>query len=325
MISAEQLFGMEGVALPSQAGLTLPDMVPGRVLQLDADILAYHCSFDPETTIDQAIGNYQAEAGKYAALAGAEFVNHHVTGSGSSKGGRFEAAIQKPYQGNRDGKPKPMLVEPLREYVRDTFGARGFFCMDREADDSLCIEQQKAIDAGQRDLSVIWSADKDLLMMEGLHLCNDTYNIVDVVGYGGLRLDRSKSTPKIRGWGTAMFWAQMLTGDTADNIQGLIHLTGEMLNKYKPNKASLAANTPEKLAKVAASRKPAPCGAVTVAEILGPCRTDKEAATRVIELYQQAYGADWQRIMRSEAQLLWMRRWSADEGDFRLFFQEVMK
>lgn len=319
------------MTLPSQAGLTLPDLVPGRVLQLDADILAYHVSFDPETTLDQAIGNYRAEVSKFAALAGAEFVNHCVTGSGSSKGGRYEAAIQKAYQDNRSGKPKPLLVGPMREYVRDTYpetaaGDKGFYCLDREADDQLCILQQAAIDRGERNLSVIWSADKDLLMMEGLHLCNDTYNLVDVHGYGGIVLDRSKSSPKVRGWGTAMFWAQMLMGDTADNIQGLLHLTGDMLNKYKPNKAVAACNgDPERLAKLAAKRTPQTCGAVTTFDILGPCQNDREAATRVLQLYQSTYGADWARIMRSEAQLLWMRRWSADENDFRIFMQEVMK
>lgn len=45
---------------------------------------------------------------------------------------------------------------------------------------------------------------------------------------------------------------------------------------------------------------------------------------RVIELYQSAYGKNWQNIMRSEAQLLWMRRWSTDENGFRVFMQEVM-
>lgn len=317
---------MEGMALPSQAGLTLPDVVPGRVLQLDSDILAYHVSFDTETTMEEAIGNYKAEVSKFEALAGAEYSHHHVTGSGSSKGGRFEAAIQKPYQGNRDGKPKPPLVGPMREWIRDYYGSNASYNIDAEADDSMCIAQQKAIDAGERELSVIWSADKDLLMMEGLHLCNDTFNIVDVRGYGGLRLDRSKSTPKIRGWGTAMFWAQLLTGDTADNVQGLVHLTGEMLNKYKPNKAVEKCNgDPDRLAALAVKRTPASCGAVTVADILGPCRNDKEAALRVIELYQSAYGEDWQRILRSEMQLLWMRRWSTDENDFRRFMTEVMK
>lgn len=43
-MTPEQLFGLDD-PLPSQAGLTLPDMVPGRVLQLDADILCY-CSSD---------------------------------------------------------------------------------------------------------------------------------------------------------------------------------------------------------------------------------------------------------------------------------------
>ncbi|WP_421245566.1 hypothetical protein [Aeromonas sanarellii] len=62
-----------------------------------------------------------------------------------------------------------------------------------------------------------------------------------------------------------------------------------------------------------------------MADILTPCRNDKEAATRVIELYQSAYGSDWQPIMRSEMQLLWMRRWPTDENDFRIFMQEVMK
>lgn len=61
-----------------------------------------------------------------------------------------------------------------------------------------------------------------------------------------------------------------------------------------------------------------------MADILGPCRNDQEAAVRVIELYQSAYGDQWQNIMRSEAQLLWMRRWSVDENDFRLFMQQVM-
>ncbi len=276
----------------------VPKTVPGRVVHIDADFLAYMTAYDDNKSIPDMQHNCDVLIEKLRLMSGSEKTVLHLTPKGSDKGGRFDIAMLKEYQGNRKDKPKPKLLHVIREWMHKERGA--ILHAECEADDGMSIAQYEAIARGDRNLSIIATKDKDLTMVPGLLLDWDTGEITDTESdYGYLTLDGSKAAKKIRGRGWKYFWAQMLTGDTADNISGLpMCCTMKYLPKGKP-----------KL-----------CGSVMAYEILNDALTNQEAFERVRELYKDCgehtpytnYRTGEQitfgQALVSEAQLLWMRR-----------------
>ena len=276
----------------------VPKTVPGRIVQIDADFLAYMTAYDDEKSIPDMQHNCDVLIEKIRLMSGADKTQLHLTPKGSDKGGRFDIAMLKEYQGNRKDKPKPKLLHVIREWMHKERDA--ILHAECEADDGMSIAQYDAIARGERNLSVIATKDKDLTMVPGLMLDWDTGEISDTeTDFGYLTLDGSKASKKIRGRGWKYFWAQMLTGDTADNISGL-PMCHSM--QYLPKgKAKL-------------------CGPVLAYEILDGVLTNKEAFERVRDLYKDCGEVDGFKNYRtgepigfgaafiSEAQLLWMRR-----------------
>lgn len=311
------------------AEVTYPETVPGRVLHIDGDFLAYQVSADDSKSLSSMMHNHDVAVEALRLLAGAETVVSHLTASHGDKGGRYESAIIKEYQGNRKGKIKPKHLYTIKSWMHSKRGAISH--EDQEADDGLCQSNWKAIQEGNPDLSVLVSKDKDLQMCSGWHLDWDDGTLEYVDGFGYVKLDRSKSSPKVIGKGTAFFWAQLLMGDTADNISGLPKLPGSVLNKIKPTKATLAAQAvlddPKATEKRKASalktlknRKSGPCGAVNAFKVMTYLKNDKVAYKAIQELYK-AYGetegfkhwktgkeVHWKKAFLSEANALWMRR-----------------
>ena len=281
-------------------------VVPGRVVHIDGDFLAYMVAYDDSKTIEAMKHNCDVKADKIRRMAGAETMQIHLTPKESNKGGRYDIALLREYQTGRKGKPKPRYLHLIRAYMHDTFG--GIQHVTCEADDGMAMAQYDAIKAGKRNLSVIATKDKDLCMVPGLQVDWDTGEITDTTDdFGYIRLADDKTAKKIRGRGWKMFWAQMLTGDTADNISGLpmcCDLDYLPRGKYKK------------------------IGPVLAYEILSPVKTNKEAfkiVKNLYALYNTAANeegsefkpfADWRdgRLLTageafvSEAQLLWMRR-----------------
>jgi len=141
---------------------------------------------------------------------------------------RYAVAVTKPYKGTRKN-PKPEHFYGIILYLMSNYevivGANG-----TEADDMLAMAQTKD--------TIICSRDKDLRIVPGWHFsweCGGQRSIgphqTDVVG--SIELIK-KSTinpetgkvkalpPSVLGYGLQMFYHQMLAGDTADNIQGLL-------------------------------------------------------------------------------------------------------
>lgn len=338
-----QVNGIDLSALPSQVeGADYPNEVKGRVVQIDADFLAYQVAYvreGEEKSFEDMAHNADVSIKHIRRLAGAEHYKLHVTGNGSNKGGRYNQAILKEYQANRADKEKPEMLEAIRDWM---VSARdGVNHLDIEADDGIVIEQQKAIDEGNANLSVIASRDKDLRMAHGLLLDMETGEIRESGGYGSLWLDDTKSTKKLVGVGPAFFFAQLLMGDTADNISGVPHVSGGVLNTYDPTAGVLAAQatlakgdgvSPAKAAaarKALDTRKPKNCGHVLTYKILKDCTSIKSAWERIKLVYREAYSADasafkhWKdgraisasACLVAECQLLWMRR-AKDPMDF---------
>ena len=121
---------------------------------------------------------------------------------------RFDIAKTQVYKGNRK-QPKPVHYEALREYLIKNWNAE--VIEGKEADDELGILQTND--------TIICSIDKDLRMIPGHH-----YNFVTkekelIQNPGYLKLENNNR--KLVGGGLKWFYAQMLLGDSADNIPGI--------------------------------------------------------------------------------------------------------
>lgn len=275
-----------------------PKTVQGRVVHIDGDFAAYMVAFDKNRSIDDMKKILDMILERLRTKAGAESIVIHLTPKESTKGNRYEQAMLREYQATRAGKVKPRFLHLIRAYMADHYG--GIQHVNCEADDGMSMEQYKAIAAGNRHLSIIATKDKDLAMVPGLALDWATGAITDTKDdFGEIELVVGKAAKKIKGRGWKLFWAQMLTGDTADNISGLPQVHDL---KYLPK------------------GKAKPCGPVLAYEILAPLTTNKEAFKVVRDLYKlhsETVGFTNYRTgepitageaFLSEAKLLWMRR-----------------
>lgn len=338
----KQLFGIDKSELETHIDdPDYPEVVPGRVLHIDGDFLAYQVSADDEKSLTDMMHNHDVAMETLRLLAGAESACLHLTASEGDKGERYDIAIQQEYQANRKDKVKPKHLYTIKGWMEQHHGAINH--VEQEADDGLCQANYSAVKSGKPDTSVLCSMDKDLQMCPGWHLHWEDGTLEFVDGYGYVNLDRSKSSPKIVGKGTAYFWSQMLTGDGADSIKGIPKVPGSLLNKVKPTKAIEkamhdlqhgTAKQVDKAKKTLADRKPGACGPVIAAELMKMVKSDKQAFDLIKTVYK-AYGedtgfthwktgepVDWHKVLVSEAQLLWMRR-VPDRKDVLHFFKEI--
>jgi hypothetical protein len=112
---------------------------------------------------------------------------------------RKQVATIKPYKGNRKDAWRPTYEKEIKDYIVRRW--RGTVTEGQEADDAMGIAQCE-VSFGQ---SCIVTNDKDLDMIPGLH-----YNFVTD--------ERYVVDEQTAAW---VFWRQMLTGDSTDNILGI--------------------------------------------------------------------------------------------------------
>lgn len=124
---------------------------------------------------------------------------------------RHEAAVTKPYKGNRKA-DKPLHYDNIRAYMLSRYDC--VVSDGCEADDELAMHQGPD--------TVICSVDKDLRMIPGWHYTWSVGKRPSIPKYfvepmGELRVDGKKL------WFTGLkgFYAQLLMGDSVDNIQGI--------------------------------------------------------------------------------------------------------
>lgn len=227
--------------------------------------------------LDTALRNFQQAILKRMFMVKAQDARIHLTARDSDKHGRFRVKAAKPYQGNRTGKSKPPLLEPLREAVADrsTWLAEYDVMLHREleADDGMIQDAYILKERG-----IISSADKDLRMTPYPYYEEARGQVMGSQPVGWVSIKHTPSgTAKLTGQGPMFFWGQMLAGDTADNIKGILKLNGTL------------------------------CGVDAAYNALKDCTTIDDAANIVINGYRTIN----QNVI-AEGWLLWLTRWQND-------------
>ncbi|BEQ12877.1 putative DNA exonuclease [Pseudomonas phage Ep4] len=244
--------------------------VQGRVLILDSDFACYQAAATVKK-LPTAITRFQTLVETEVFVTGAELVRVHLTPRGCKKCMRHDYPTVKPYQAQRTG-PKPVLLEPLRQAVMTHPWPEHwatFAWQDREADDGMMMDALQYGDNG-----IVLSGDKDLSITPGPYWIIDEGRL-DIIDnrFGWIKTKQLTSSTKVVGHGTSFYWAQMLMGDPADNVKGLISHDGR------------------------------PVGPVAAYQLLKDISEEGDAAELVIGLYGKI-GQD----PLAEAQCLWLRR-----------------
>jgi 5'-3' exonuclease len=209
-------------------------------------------------------------------LTKAENAIVHLTANTSAKAGRFNIIAAKPYQGNRKSKAKPPLLEACRQALAQRENWLPEFEVvlhhQLEADDGMMMDAYRLKEHG-----IIWSDDKDLRMTPYNYWCQDTQTVQTGYGFGKLWTKELSSTTKCLGVGKKFFWAQMLMGDTADNIAGVAKVDGKL------------------------------CGPVGAFNLLHGIDEESACANFVLDCYR---AIDQNPL--PEGWLLWLLRWDGD-------------
>lgn len=273
------------------------DMVPGRVLLVDGDMLAYYCAGNKDTLIGEARQNLLDKVASAKAASGAESVKILITSRASHKGHRYAVARVKPYQGQRANHgEKPRHWEYLRTLMES--GQVGPYpvlsYIDREADDAMAYLATVT--------SVVYTQDKDMRTLSGWHLdwLDHTMTFVPsptVYAPGDSWSGVGDGFRVIRGnkvFGRAWFWQQILHGDTVDNIPGLPYYTDGSLLKSGAKKGQV---------------KQIPLGEkAEILQTMAANHTDLGSLICAQSLYMSCYGAlGWCVHLLEQGILLWLR------------------
>lgn len=257
---------------------TFKNFILGRTVIIDGDDACYSCSAGA-AKLGTAQKRFKTAIYEIMFLTKAQFARVHLTPKGCYKNGRHLLLGVKPYQGNRKGKPKPALLEMLRDTAVDVFkddtDVDVFPQMYYEADDA-CV-----MDAYTVQNCILWSKDKDLNLAPCTRYHIETgreLTVTNRFGWIGSRFTEALKE-KADGHGTKFFWLQMLMGDTADNVKGILKYNGKL------------------------------CGELTALEILRDVATEDAAANLVLD----AYRAINQNPV-PEAEALWLLRSTDDSA-----------
>nr|DAR13904.1 MAG TPA: Exodeoxyribonuclease [Caudoviricetes sp.] len=203
-----------------------------QILLMDGDGACYQAAFSVKT-LPTAIKRVQQDVLTKMFMAGCGRARVHLTAKGNRKAERGRVRAAKPYQGSRKGKPKPPLLEPLREALAASGGlpeVSFILQTEVEADDAIIMDSYTFKHNG-----VVVSPDKDL--RQTIHPWYDIgTGLVDEgasPGWLGLVDMERTGTQKLVGRGMEFFWAQMLMGDTADNVAGLTRYEGKTIGPMK--------------------------------------------------------------------------------------------
>lgn len=257
----------------------------GKTLLFDGDGICYNPEIVGAAKLETVLRRFEGAVLEMMFRAGCDNARVHLTPKGCFKNGRHLLRTVKPYQEQRAGKPKPRWLEPLRSTAPTHFADHPdidvFGHYDIEADDALMIDHYALKD------TVLASADKDLKISPHLSFDIDEGTFLslpngDTFGWIGRKdwlTDAGKKSWKVVGKGTKFFWAQMLMGDTADNVKGIISYNAKL------------------------------CGGAGALALLNPITDESEAANLVID----GYRAIDQNVI-AEAEAMWLLRTRDDSS-----------
>lgn len=279
----------DAAAAASPVETVAPPTVPGRVLDVDADMICYWAGGNDDTTVQVSRMTALNKIEFMRSMSGSESVVCHLTADSSTKADRRIIATTKVYQGQRKSGRKPKNWGYLRDFFLNYRGHlfTPKLWATREADDGICYAMHsKGILLGNTPNRVVASADKDMRMFPGWHIDWNTGELIEVPL--GTFAVRNRNGDKL--YGHKWFWMQMLQGDTADNIPGLPLLEDK------------------------------PVGPVRAEKLLVQATDNEDAAEVVTTCYSLHYGAEWRERFVEQGLLLWMRRDAAASiWDFRDF------
>lgn len=213
---------------------------------------------------------------------------------------REKVAKKKVYKGNRKKSSRPVHYNNLTEYIKATYDV--VMAEGLEADDLLSVYQCNALAECSDPTTIICTRDKDLRMVPGLHFgweCGTDGKrgyqrqfgpeLVKGVGllrprYGAKVLSRGprkglKEVLDVKGMGILFFGAQLIMGDTTDNIPGI------------PGQ-----------------------GAGAAWQYLEKVTTEAEVFSVVQGLYIKKFGNEWEEAMLEQGRLLWMAQELNEDG-----------
>ena len=259
---------------------TLPDQFggikPGTTMILDGDSLCYVVAAKFKT-VPTCIRHFQMQVLTLLFLTKAESAIVHLTASDSLKAGRHNIIAAKPYQGNRTGKAKPSLLEPVRQAVADESNwlpeYRVEYHRELEADDACMMDSYRLKDSG-----ILVSDDKDLRATPYPYYERKQGKVMTAAGFGDIWPERTDGgTYKLEGQGIKFFHAQMLMGDAADNVTGLTKYKGGLVGPAK------------------------------TFELLGKIEDESESMNFILDAYREN-----DQNPLPEGWLMWLLRWPGD-------------
>lgn len=271
------LMGVNLDLLPDEYGRS----TSGRVLLADADSDVYKAAATVKT-VPTGVRRVHSAVLEHIFLADCTTGEAYLTAPDSLKAGRFKIRAVQPYQGHRSSGAKPPLLSAVRDGVWHAEPPEEFTVhLERvvEADDAMMIRSYQLGDMG-----VVSSDDKDLRMTPFRYYDRGRGVVLEPDPIGQLWMDFTPGgEKKLLGHGLKFFWAQMMMGDSADHIKGLIKWEGKN------------------------------CGKVTAYNVLHPLPTMFEVSNTVIDGYRAI-----NQNPLPEAWLLWLLR-NHDDNAWKYF------
>lgn len=176
---------------------------------IDGDILIYRIGFSSEDIPERLalfrLRDYFDEIQSKLLIKG---YKTYITSNDKSN---YRFAIDPEYKGNRKAE-KPKHYDALRDYLENEEAFNAEMVYGKEADDAIGIHAHTF--KTKKDF-IILSLDKDLNQIAGWH-----YNFVKKKKYYLNELS-----------GLRFFYKQILMGDNADNIKGIIGIGEVLANK----------------------------------------------------------------------------------------------
>lgn len=252
-----------------------------KVLLLDADFLIYKAAATVKT-LPTAIRRFYTLVLEQMFLTETKECRVFITPSNCAKCNRYFYPSVKVYQDQRKARAELPLKGPLKQALLNnpsayadhgiSIAASDWF----EADDLMIIHAHELKEAG-----IVSSGDKDLRLTPGPWWDNEHGRLVTIPDrFGYLYWDEdAPSNARCKGHGTKFFWAQMLMGDSADNVKGILTLNDKL------------------------------CGPAAAFQFLDSIQTESESANAVC----RAYAAINQDVL-AEAEMMWLRRTEDDSA-----------